>query len=660
MVLVAMVSTLTWAEEVLPDLSDFSLEELMELNINSVYGASKYRQKTSEAPASVTIVTADEIQKYGYRTLADIMRSVRGFYVTNDRNYSYVGVRGFARPGDYNSRILLLVDGHRINEVIFGHALLGTEFPLDVDLIDRVEIIRGPSSSLYGTNAVFGVINVITKRGRDLKGVNVSGEMGSFASRTGRFSYGNRFQKGPEVFFSGSVHESKGQRRLFFEEFNDPATNNGIAENGDRDQFGNFFGKVAFGDFTFQGLYGSREKNIPTASFGIVFNDPRNKTIERRGYMELQHERSLGNRWEIASRVYYDDYGYDGDYVYDYGNSFLVVNKDFARGNWWGSEVRLTKSLEEKHKLTYGAEYRDNFRQDQVNFDEAPFLQFLDDKRSSKNWAIFLQDEFAVAKKLRFNVGVRHDHYSTFGGTTHPRLAMIYNPSKKTTIKLLYGGAFRAPTPYELYWQQRGATKSNPNLRPEGSNTTELVLEKSLKKRFRLTATGFVYRINDLITQETDPADNLLVYNNGGTIQGKGLELELGGKWPSGLQGRMSYMFQDSRNEQTGNILRNSPKHLAQLNLIIPLFDRKTFAGLDMQYLSKRRTGTGNFADGYFVSNLTLFRKKLKRGFEFSASIYNLFDRRYGDPGSEEHVQEAIQQDGRSFRVKLAYRFGHE
>ena len=113
----------------------------------------------------MTIVTAGEIKRYGYRTLADILRSVRGFFVTYDRNYDYVGVRGFGRPGDYNSRVLLLVDGHRINDNVYDTASIGTEFPVDVDLIDRMEIIPGPSSSLYGNNAFFGVINIITRKG---------------------------------------------------------------------------------------------------------------------------------------------------------------------------------------------------------------------------------------------------------------------------------------------------------------------------------------------------------------------------------------------------------------------------------------------------------------------------------------------------------------
>jgi len=130
-----------------PDVMDLGLEDLVKVEIDSVFGASGYKQKVTDVPASITIVTAEEIRRYGYRTLADILRSVPGFYVTGDRNYSYLGERGFGRPGDYNSRVLLLVDGHRTNDNLFDQALIGTEFPVDVDLIERVEVIRGPNSS---------------------------------------------------------------------------------------------------------------------------------------------------------------------------------------------------------------------------------------------------------------------------------------------------------------------------------------------------------------------------------------------------------------------------------------------------------------------------------------------------------------------------------
>src|SRR6187200_432573 len=126
-------------------LTDLSLEDLLKLKVNTVYAASKFEQEIVQAPAAVSIITAEEIQNHGYRTLADVLRSVRGFYVSYDRNYSYVGVRGFQRPGDYNGRILLLVNGHQLNDTIFESALLGTESPIDLSVIDRVEVVRGPS-----------------------------------------------------------------------------------------------------------------------------------------------------------------------------------------------------------------------------------------------------------------------------------------------------------------------------------------------------------------------------------------------------------------------------------------------------------------------------------------------------------------------------------
>ena len=124
--------------------------------------------------------------------------------MTNDRSYSYIGVRGFNRPGDFSSRILLLVDGHRLNDSLYDQAAVGTESRIDVDLIDRVEIIRRPTSSLYGTNAFFGVINVMMKRGRDINGTELSTEIGHYQSYKGRVTYGKRFSNALQLLISGS------------------------------------------------------------------------------------------------------------------------------------------------------------------------------------------------------------------------------------------------------------------------------------------------------------------------------------------------------------------------------------------------------------------------------------------------------------------------
>lgn len=125
-----------------------TIEQLMSTEVTTVTGASKYQQELIDAPASISIISADDIRKGGYRTLDEILNSVRGFYTTYDRAYSYVGLRGFSPLGDYGTRLLVLVDGHRLNDAVYEQAPVGSDFPVDIDLIKRVEVIRGPSSSL--------------------------------------------------------------------------------------------------------------------------------------------------------------------------------------------------------------------------------------------------------------------------------------------------------------------------------------------------------------------------------------------------------------------------------------------------------------------------------------------------------------------------------
>ena len=298
-----------------------TLEDLMKVDIDSVFGASGYKQKVTEAPASITIVTADEIRRYGYQTLADILRNVPGFYVTYDRNYSYLGERGFGRPGDYNSRFLLLVDGHRTNDNIFDDALIGTEFPLDIDLIDRVEVIRGPNSSIYEASACLGVINIITKPERKQQNLTASGEMASYGTYKSRLTYGHQFEDGLAMLLSGTYYNSAGQDRLYFPEFNSPATNYGIVENADYDQSDQVFADLSFGKFRLEGLYGSREKGIPTASFGTIFNDPTTRTVDDRGFLDLTYDHNFGSNWGYTGRVYYDNYHYDGFYPYPHSQA---------------------------------------------------------------------------------------------------------------------------------------------------------------------------------------------------------------------------------------------------------------------------------------------------------------------------------------------------
>ncbi|MBU1225250.1 MAG: TonB-dependent receptor [Gammaproteobacteria bacterium] len=630
------------------DLTHLSIEELLSVE---VYSASKFTQKTTEAPSAVTIITAADIKAYGYRTLADVLRSVRGMDVAYDRTYSYLGVRGSGRSGDYNSRVLLLLDGYRLNDPVYDQASIGSESLVDVDLIDRIEIVRGPGSSIYGSNAVLGVISITTKRGNDIDGLEASGELASFGTDKERLSYGKRYENGAELLLSASRYRSRGQD-LFFPEYDTPITNNGIARNLDGDRYDSFFGKLAYAGFTLTGGYSSRDKAVPTAFYSTLFNDPHTEFSDGSAFVDLAYYGGLDQRWDISAHVFRGSYSFDGIYPYA-----VALNKDETWGAWWGTEVKLVGRLQ-KHKVVVGAEYQDNFRQDQINFDIAPYALYLDDRRNSTRTGVYVQDEISLSRSVRLNAGLRFDDYSTVGGTLNPRLGLIWNPVAATTLKLLYGTAFRAPNAYELYYAAAGTSKANPDLDPEEITTYEFVIEHQVLPNFRLTADAYFNRISNNINLITDPVDGLQVFTNAGEVDARGIELEAERQWDGGTRLRTSYAWQISSEHETGATLVNSPRHLAKFNFSAPVWGDILRAGAELQYASSRKTLAGGTVGGHLLANLTLLSEKLTPGMTLSASIYNLFDKRYADPGGEEHLPiDAIQQDGRNYRLKLNYRF---
>ena len=275
----------------------------MEVEVRKVYGASKLEQKTTEAPSSITIVSSEEIKKYGHRTLGDLLQSVQGFNVSYDRNYSFLGARGVSL-GDFNSRILLLVNGHRVNNNLTDGGFIDTAFILDTDLIDRVEIIRGPSAVLYGNNAFFGVINVITRQGGQLNGFEVSGEYGAFDTYKGRATYGRLLTNGGQLLLSGTYYDSSGPERLFYKEFNTPAQNHGVAQHIDSDSFKSAFGSLSYGDFKLEGAFNHREKVNPTAQFSLAtFNDPRLRTTDEQAYTALKYAHSFPDVVDVTAQI---------------------------------------------------------------------------------------------------------------------------------------------------------------------------------------------------------------------------------------------------------------------------------------------------------------------------------------------------------------------
>lgn len=633
------------------DIMELSPEQLRSVQ---VYSASLRLQSSREAPSSVTVITAIQIQELGYRTLGDVLRSVRGFDVTYDRNYNYVGVRGFSQPGGYNDQILLLVNGHRLNDNVYNSAQIGTEFPLDIDLVERIEIVRGPSSSLYGASAFLAVINVITKSAQSLTGLQLSGEGGGFGAYRARATLGGT-RRGIEGLFSGTVYDSAGPETLFFPAFDSPATNYGIAQNADHDSSRSLYGRLGFRGFTLDTLFSTREKGIPTASFGQVFNDPRSRTTDSSGHLDLRYSRTVFHDVQFTAGVYFDRALYHGVYIYAGTDSSPgdVVNQDSSRGDVVGTYARIAKTLWQKQQVSGGVEFRDNLRQDQTNYNLNPSRLVLNDQRSSQDWAVFVQDEFAIARDLIVSAGLRHDQYQTFGGTTNPRLAFIYSPRKRTTFKVVYGQAFRAPNNYELYYTDQISLEANPRLQPEKIRSEELIWEQSLGGQFRISASGFANQFVDLIQQQSDPKTGLLIFENSESVHSRGFEIELAGRTRSGIEGQISYTLQKTEDELTGLRPSDSPPQLAKAQIVLPMVRRRLTLGFELQYTDPRNTLTGSQVDGYVLSNLTVTSREFGAGFRVSGSVYNLFNTGYSDPAGAEIVGSTVRQNGRDFRVQL-------
>jgi iron complex outermembrane receptor protein len=389
---------------------------------------------------------------------------------------------------------------------------------------------------------------------------------------------------------------------------------------------------------------------------GTLFGDPRTRTRDEATQVTLSGERRVGVCGSGAVAFNYGRVGYDGDYVFAERPS--VVNRDLARGEWWRLEGSVRFAASGRHTLTVGGELQDDLRQEQRNWDLQSTATYLNVRADGDRWALYAQDQAALAGGLALNAGLRYDHYRTFGGATSPRVGLVFRHGDALTAKALYGRAFRAPNEYELHYtmeEQGVPQRANPGLRPETIDTTELVIERRLSRS--VFAAGSVYHsdVRGLIAVTRDPGLGFLMFRNSEGIRSTGvragLELRRGR-----TTGRASYAFQRTAAAGDGDRLVGAPAHLARASLAFPLGSRLS-AGADAAYGSSRRTLARRETGAVFLANATLLARRLPGRLEATVSVRNVFDRRWADPGAEEHAQDVIVQDGRTFRLELLWRF---
>jgi len=544
-------------------LGSMTIEQLMQVNVRA---AALHAQTLQDAPASVTVITAEDIRKYGYRTLGESLASVRGFYVTNDRTYETVGVRGFSLPGDYDSHILVMVNGHNMADNIFNYMLyFENDFPIEMNLIKQIEIIRGPASALYGSNAMFATINIITKSPDEAGPLTLTTNTGSFGEKKVQIVETGSLG-GAKFLFSGSVFNNAGESPLFFPQYKTPQTNNGLAIDMAGEKGYHFFGTLDWRNWTVTAAFSGDSKIQPISWGSTIFNNPGTRNNDERNFIDAAYERMIGGgtfRW----RTYYDSFHYEGHGEYALSEGGVEDNRQSEIGDWVGSQLTYRVHPFFAGDVTLGVEGDIDLRAFLTNYDVTPApVVYLSTSHPNRAIDLIFQDEKKLSEHWKVDVGVRLDKSYYRRDFVSPRAALIYQ-SSPWTYKFLYGRSFRNPSAFQLFYGDGVADAANPALRPERADTVEFDAERKLGKRMNLQASAYGYQLHDVLEGVYLPND-LLQYQNSRGINAQGVELEINGRPMDWLEMTASYALQHTYDETT---LENSPGSLAKLHFAVPL-----------------------------------------------------------------------------------------
>ena len=629
------------------DLTSLSLESLMAL---TVVGASKYEQKQSEVAAAVSVVTRSEIKAFGWRTLADALASLPGVHTTYDRQYTYLGTRGFGLPGDLTTRLLITINGNRVNDPTYDQGPGGREFPLNLDLVDRIEFIPGPGGAVYGQNAMFGVVNVITRSGADLGGTELALALQPVQRLSdGRVSWGGRLDNGTDILVSASALRSRGADSRF--DFGASGVS-GVAAGLDAEKLTQFSAHAARGAWSADYVYGDRRKNDPTGAF---FSDPLVSGQFIRDTYQLAHlqytEQFAGDTLHLSARLFAGAYRYRS--TLSYAGS---PHADPAEGDWRGGELRLLSTAMANHKWMLGLEAQDNQRSNLAALDRANPVNDVRVVGSGYRAGLYAQDEYRISATLSTTLGLRLDRNKRSGIQASPRAALIWQVAPSTTLKMLYGRAQRAPNAFERDFDDGASQVANPTLKGERIDTLEWVLDHRVGPSLAVRGALYQWTMRDIVTLGIEAASCLTQYQSGQTVKARGLELSADKTWAAGVRLRGSVSVQDAAYLNAGG-LPNSPQTLGKLNLSAPLPWAGIRAGTEWQYESPRQSLDGTRIGGHALANLHLSTEALAQGLTLSLHVKNLFDQRYAQPGSRSNWQNAIGQDGRAVRAELSYRF---
>jgi outer membrane receptor for ferrienterochelin and colicins len=591
-------------------------------DIPVVVAAGMRTQTERQAAASVSIVNANDIQLFNYRSLADVLHGQRSFYLDTDGLNWFAGVRGFQRPGEWNSRILVLEDGTPTNELIYGQSHLDQDFVVPMEAVKQVEIIRGPGSSLYGSGAVFGVLNIVTKSGAEINGIEAKIEGGSESTGHLNVLFGKRFDNGIDVMGDFTGFTSQGNDDLIYDGVAGAGYDNGHIRDANYEGVYSGFFKANKGDLTFEANTAARRKDDDAATGLSSWYNP-GDMYERRTNVNLTFDHKFENGGDLTAKFYYAHYHYQESWPYDTTQATVPFTY-FSSGedDWVGEQIHYSTQLSTQLHVLLGADAVQSLDTDQhdENSITGPVLNI---PASYNSVAGFAEDEFKPADWLSLTTGVRVDQVQRVGTSVSPRFAAIYTPTKQDAFKALYGRAFRDPSLYELLYTSPppDGLIGNTALKPEVVDTYEVIWEHSYGHGWQSSLNGYLWKMSDSMEDYVYPNGSLQTRNSG-TLWANGVEGEIDHRWGNGASWRSYASY--TRAEENGDGLTHSPNWIAGSSIALPVF-KHSFLSIEPQIVAGMKSDLQQFTHPTFITNVVFTSKNIYDGWTFQIGAYNLF-----------------------------------
>ncbi|MCK5146856.1 TonB-dependent receptor [bacterium] len=637
-------------------LMELSLEDILDM---TVVTAGKKSQSISEAPAIMSVITSDEIDKLGVQGIPELLSYVPGF-TTMDTYWkrAIVTARG-VKMTLYNDKILMLIDGIPAYDAAAMEHFLDT---VPLSAIDRIEIIRGPGSTLYGTNAFSAVINIITKSGEGAKGMRGFVKAGSFSTREVGVSYGGQ-QGDCEYFFAGQMKDNDG----YDKETNDEAGIPGVI-NFESD-IHSLFGKIRYKSLTVSTGYSMQRFGkfgpIPRYYSGNRGHRDGGKADHEKFYVNGVLTKKYSDKFSTKFSLHYDyadkqtDTGEFGYIVYYQvlGVIDTTVSTDYYRfgGKLIQGEVQGEYSVNENTSILAGftAERRTvNNLADLYSDIDGDLLIDGSTKKMPFNVSDFggyIQLDGKLGKKLGFVAGLRFSYLGISEKSyLTPRGGLVYNMNSNTSVKFLYGEAFRGAGPQEQYYKVPaiiyGSDATGIGLEPERIRTIEVALDQKFADKYKFRINAFLTNIFDLIGRDAmTPSEygsiigatpTTKIYRNLGDQAVKGVEAEIKG-YPSDKFNFFLNMTYKSGTDDASDTDIMYMSNLTANGGFSLAFGNKCHLIPNFQYVGKRKgtlnNGTENSVDAILLANLVI-KFKVSQNMDFYLTGLNLLNKEYFYP----------------------------